>query len=391
MGQSTSIFSCFGHFAYRTSHTEPTPRALAAAPKKAPTAASGAKGAGRPSAEPAARSPRTQTPPSPLAASAVELPSHIWQEILFHLPPRDIAAAMRVNRQLATACRLPLSFHIRLGGDPRRSSSSNCRRILKTLKDPVSRAQLQKLESLHLRSRTFSGADIRNFCQVIDTSGVENLRSLDLRGNRFGKDGMEALQNSALSRQLTSLNLAKVGYDGAQSFTQSTQFNSLRRLSLSDNALNGYDVAAYAHFATHTELVELDLSKNFVRDEGAEALVTCSTLRQLTELNMSRNGLGALSRVDQASPWLRHASSLTQLRVLNLSHNKFSAREAQALGTCRHLTQLTSLNYSHTGQSATASLARNLRLPQLRELDLSGTELFESEVGHIPANIKLTY
>ncbi len=192
------------------------------------------------------------------------LPVEIYQEILKHLPFKDLLQLRLVNKFCSK----------------------------------------QTLTTLDLSKNKIGAAVAAVF------ANTTTLTTLRLWKNQIGDAGAQAL---ATNTTLTTLNLSnnQVGDAGAQALAQKN--TTLTQLDLSNNQVG--DAGAQA-LATNTTLTTLDLSENKIGDAGAQALATNTTL---TTLDLSENQIddgGAQAFVNN----LRKMN----LKNLNLNGNNLS-------------------------------------------------------------------
>ncbi|XP_038050678.1 NLR family CARD domain-containing protein 4-like isoform X2 [Patiria miniata] len=206
--------------------------------------------------------------------------------------------------------------------------------------------QFKSLTKLGLGICSLNGQDIKHVAESL--RDLPNLFELNLFGNKLG--GTAVLWCTDLK-----------------------QLKSLTKLALHDCSLNGQDIK---HFDL-PNLVELSLSGNNLGDDTAA--IWCMQIKQLKSLtklklvNCSLNG----QDIKHIAESLRDLPNLVEL---DLSHNDLGGTTAL---WCMHLKQFKSLTKldlrgcSLNGQDIkqVAQLLRDLPVPNLVELDLSGNNL----------------
>lgn len=163
--------------------------------------------------------------------------------------------------------------------------------------------------------------------------GMTGLRSLDLRDNGFGENGMTSVLSflgELTNIQTLDLSRAFTCIGGKMAYLASSLKNLTRLLSLdlSRNSFSEHgmrDLAAV--FKDLTSLKTLNISNNLIQDGGVMYL--CNDLKYLTllhTLDISDNLIGDIG-ISRLAPTLR---GLTGLRILDLSKNLFGEEEASS-------------------------------------------------------------
>ena len=205
----------------------------------------------------------------------------------------------------------------------------------------------------NLRSKRIKAIS-KGLCEAIDSQ----IRHLDLTQNSLEDRGAHAMAENLSSRncRLESLNLCqnKIRYKGA------------------------YHLADAFVQAKNTSLKRLDLSNNFIGQEGAEAFgVVLRFSYTLYELNLSRNNIGD-EGVEVIARGLRENAD-TQLRRLDLSWNGIKDDGARNLSyMLRDNSVLAYLNLKSNFICDPGVKALALSLPYsmvLEELDLTGNQM----------------
>ncbi len=199
-------------------------------------------------------------------------------------------------------------------------------------------------------------------------SGLGNLTSLNLWGNRIGPDGARVL---ATLGNLTSLNLNenKIGPEGAKALA------TLGNLSSLDLWFNGIGPEGAKALARLSNLTSLDLNENEIGSEGAKAL---AALGNLTSLTLWYNEIG----LDGA----KALATLSNLTSLDLSMNEIGSDSARALAVLSNLTSL-DLWGNRIGPDGAKALAA---LGNLTSLHLVMNKIGSDGVKALAALSKLT-
>ncbi|XP_059189130.1 NACHT, LRR and PYD domains-containing protein 12-like [Centropristis striata] len=246
------------------------------------------------------------------------------------------------------------------------------------------------LRVLDLSRNNFTDSDVRDLCEFLADPRCR-LQTLKLAGCEFTKRGFAALTSSLKSNPA-----------------------HLRVLDLSDNDLKGSDVRDLCEFLADprcrlqtlnlescrlpaescrsltsdlrasSALKELDLSRNYLEDQGVELLsdwrkkpqCTLEILR-LAGCKFTKKGFAALTSSLKSNP--------AHLRVLDLSRNDLKDSDVRDL--CEFLAdprcrlQTLNLNYCRLPAVSCWSLTSDLRASSaLKELDLSQNRLEDEEV-----------
>ena len=210
----------------------------------------------------------------------------------------------------------------------------------------------QSLKELKCARRIFELRDpARDLASRL--SGLGNLTSLNLWGNRIGPDGAGVL---AAFGNLTSLNLNgnEIGPEGAKVLAT---LGNLTSLNLNGNGIGSDGAKALAAL---DNLSSLNLNDNDIDSEGANAL---ATLGNLSSLNLYYNEIGP----DGA----KALAALGNLTSLDLSGNAIGPEGAKALAALGNLTSL-DLSGDGIGSDGAKALAA---LDKLTSLNLWGNEI----------------
>ena len=230
--------------------------------------------------------------------------------------------------------------------------------------------KMTRLESLELPHNNIRFGPVCSILQALQF--LTSLRKLNLAENNRTYDPWDLSEvgnHLAHLRDLEDLDLYwnQMGMAGATALGYAlADFSRLTRLNLGANDLDFRAIGFLASCTPLTQLRELTLRENTLDFQGVVLLTDyLSALVQLRMLD-----LAACSINDAAAPHLRVALlPLTSLYCLTLSHNMLSDAGVSHL-TC--LTQLRDVELRHNRFSTGVAL---LCLPNIRKLDLSWTLL----------------
>ena len=195
-----------------------------------------------------------------------------------------------------------------------------------------SSGQFDQLESI-----VFSDDDSQpDVIQQLVKGHFPSLKRIRCSGSisaNLGKAGIQMLAASALSSQITELDLFNVRLDSkaAQVFTLPNGFTQLTRLSLGDggyskNCLSDQGTRELANTHNLQNLRFLDLGFNDIGDQGFEFLAKSEYLENIEELHLQANAISHDSFV-----YFSIAKFLHRVRVLDLSHNNLCDRAVENL------------------------------------------------------------
>jgi uncharacterized protein (TIGR02996 family) len=209
--------------------------------------------------------------------------------------------------------------------------------------------------------------------RVVATSALVRLRGLNLRNNRLSQEHIDLLAEAPLVVGLYSVDLSEnyVTNEGAAALAASRSLPALKRIRLEKCQIGSPGLAAIAR-AAWPNLKRLFLSQNEVGETGVAALVGGPLASQLTELDLSRNSLGP------ASTWvLAQSTRLTALTELDLSWNVLGNGGATALADAPGLSGLETLNLFSNGIGAAGAraIAQSRHLGGLYFLGLAGNRI----------------
>jgi Ran GTPase-activating protein (RanGAP) involved in mRNA processing and transport len=211
---------------------------------------------------------------------------------------------------------------------------------------------LTELTSLKLRHN-----NIFNYgATIIANTLLKFLTSIDLSHNMIGSEGVTSL--AAVMSELKELNIAnnRIGSEGATSLAKALINNiNLTNLNIASNRIPPKGAKSLAEALKSARLVSLDLSKNYIGDNGASYFahaffkglhMTDNHILQfkglfITDLNLSSNNIGDIGVITLA----RGLENGNLLVHLNLANNKIgdigAARLAKTLSCqCATLSSL---------------------------------------------------
>ena len=165
-------------------------------------------------------------------------------------------------------------------------------------------------------------------------------KSLGLRWQKIGSEGMKWLSECThlSSLQSLNLNLNEIGDEGVKWLSQSTHINSLQSLHLGGNKI-GLEGMRWLSESTHiTSLYDLDLGCNNIGPEGTKWLSECTHLSSLQSLDLKGNVIG-----DEGVKWLSQSTYLNSLHTLNLYSNDIE--DITPLLTSPYLAALSNLSW----------------------------------------------
>ena len=162
--------------------------------------------------------------------------------------------------------------------------------------------------------------------------------------------------------------------DEATILANSAQVKSVRSLNLSDNQIGAPALKVLFTASTLEHLEELDLSINFITQEGIQEIAESSEvmMKNLKVLSLEDNRL-----VDEAAVVLFNAPQFSQLESLNLGWNEVGNQIAKALGANPKMSSLKILNLerNYVNEEGVRDLCDGGVLKNLRELNLASNKL----------------
>ncbi|CAG9460351.1 unnamed protein product [Pedinophyceae sp. YPF-701] len=263
-------------------------------------------------------------------------------------------------------------------------------------------AKLTDLRSLSLAWNNLLDVGVVNVVRMLSR---DNIASLDVRCNSFGRAGCLQIANLLWPSHMRSLCLAgnpiwvdepvrggsfgtwnKCSREQLASYLEDgIWYTGLERLDLSMTGTKMSDLLP-GDTCPESALRALDLSSNDLRDDGARAIARAlseddSGLKHTLEvLRLGRNAIGGCGTAALASA-LRNN---TTLRELSLAQNQIGHRGAGELGAllaCNSALQVLDVRSCGFGDKGTKKLVQGVQAQQrlgersrLRRLDVSGNE-----------------
>ncbi len=229
--------------------------------------------------------------------------------------------------------------------------------------------------------------------EIVDAPWLERITHLDLSGNSLGNRGLSVLARSPARTSLRQLQMNRCELNAASvvAFANADSFANLQSLHVADNGLGEVGTRTLATAGALRQVVDLDLSRNHLQDAGAAALVDAAVWR-LRHLRIADNAIGndgvaalanapcladltllalAGNRISNVGVQkLTHGDALHHLHLLNLERNHISDRGLDFLGEAPHWREITYLNVSQCEASRAAAerLIATTRFPRLQTL-----------------------
>jgi uncharacterized protein (TIGR02996 family) len=224
--------------------------------------------------------------------------------------------------------------------------------------EPRREALRQVVQSPHLkRLRTLGLAD--NWIQeglgqtLANAKQLRGLSSLDLSGNRVTSEDLRWLAEAEHLAGLQRLNLRNTHLgDGVRVLREARVFPNLAELDLSQSRLLLAGIQELFRIVPLEKLKVLKLNRLNQQIGMVQALVNCSRLRNLEQLELSWNRIG-----EQGARLLAGCPHLSNLKVLRLRRTRITLAAAEALATSPHLKKLEVLE-----------IGSNLRKAEQKEL-----------------------
>jgi len=236
-------------------------------------------------------------------------------------------------------------------------------------------------------------------------AGHPTLRTVDLSGNKIGREGAQALAANE-TFDVLMLRRCEMGDEAVQAFEHNTK---VRRLDVSGNAIGNTGATALARNGT---LAELDASDNLIDDEGALALaanaliiklylrnnffgdagaLALASSETLIELDLSGNGAEGddIEDVDQGianlAALMRRFGQNKTIKSLGLGDLGITDRDIEELRANTSITRL-GLAGNHIGDRGASALGAH---PTITELDLRDNFIEEEGVMALLANPRI--
>jgi uncharacterized protein (TIGR02996 family) len=240
---------------------------------------------------------------------------------------------------------------------------------------------LASVEDLDLGNNNLGDRGVASLARSMYLSG---LRRLSLNSNRLGPDACRALGAGNLE-QLRSLNVRTntIGDEGLLQLAQGRALGNLTGLHASYNRITSRGALWLAE-AFPASLAVLDLSWNFIGDAGLRALASAAA-PHLTALDLGYCEVG-----DQGVVALAASPTFAQLRTLNLGSNHVGDAALMALAGSEHLARLEALNlgYSRVGDAGVEALLESPMLHRLSALHLSGSPVTVALRQHLARELR---
>jgi uncharacterized protein (TIGR02996 family) len=247
--------------------------------------------------------------------------------------------------------------------------------------------------AIPLRVVRFEKLTARQCVKLAASPVLARLRDLDLYSHKIGDEGARAIFASPHLGGLASLSLnsTEITSEAVEALASSPSIKRLRKLDLSSNAIHDSGIADlasagdwlplrefkgwgmglsprvaawFADAAVYSVLEVLEISQNWLGDEGVERLVrgTSGTWRTL---DLGGNQIG-----DDGAEALARSPRLARLECLTLRDNPIGLRGVRALAASPHLAALRELELSDStgfGDEGALAIARSpyLRLSKL--------------------------
>ena len=232
-----------------------------------------------------------------------------------------------------------------------------------------------------------------------DSAYSGNLRELTFEYEGITHDGLEALAESRLFRQLEVLELRSNRFPTSllvDALAGAREPGELRAVSLAGNRVTQTDAPHLFALPVLRDLEHLDLEDNKLEVEGVQALAESGILHGLRVLNLAKTrpgvpglqallGAGGMSGVRSlnlsynrlgpvAARLLAESPAVRGLRVLNLSNNPILSRGVESLAKSRALAGLLELDVADVGldDAGALALADSPHLDGLIRLNLRG-------------------
>jgi serine/threonine protein kinase/hemoglobin-like flavoprotein/Ran GTPase-activating protein (RanGAP) involved in mRNA processing and transport len=216
----------------------------------------------------------------------------------------------------------------------------------------------------------------REGLQLLLSSSLESLESLDIASNGVSANGAMALASSMVARRIRSLNLQdnEISDTGVAALLGAPQLTGLSSLDISQNAITPSGIALFD--GATVQLESLNLSDNILESRGAAFL--SSTVAQLRVRRLLL--AGTKLNVDDLHRIVQGAKG--NLVELDASDNRLEAGGAAAFARLPELASIRALrlNGVHAGPSELAGLFSSPYLSNLEELSLNSNELGDDGV-----------
>jgi hypothetical protein len=242
----------------------------------------------------------------------------------------------------------------------------------------VDASELSNLEALLLSGGGDAG---EGFAALLSSQRLAKLHSLTTCMSAKGAAGIAAAKPA--QARLTSLTItpyfgmAEFRGAGARALSESACLAKLKRLAIgAKHSIYEEGAMAIAQSIIFSELQELEILDDLIRDAGATAIAGSPYLTKLRALVLPANAIG-----EQGAKAIAVSPNFAALETLDLSNNPVSARGAEWIAGSAGLANLQKLKLSNTEIYTTgaAYLANSEYLQKLSELDLRGNGILEEE------------
>jgi hemoglobin-like flavoprotein/Leucine-rich repeat (LRR) protein len=237
-------------------------------------------------------------------------------------------------------------------------------------------SSVRSLQSLGLGQNSLG----REGLQLLVASQMfDALEALDLSGNGLGPSGAMHLAGAPFVRRLRRLDASDngLGDAGVAALLGSAHLAGLRFLDLSQNALTASGASLVADGPPQLE--ELSLSDNPLGDGAASALAEAMRRLRVTRLHLRGCELSgrAVGEILDAG----------RLRFIDISRNSIGAEGAEALSGATGLADIEELRMAETdlGADGVSMLVASPNLGRLHSLDLSSSLLQDAGVTALVA------
>jgi hypothetical protein len=182
---------------------------------------------------------------------------------------------------------------------------------------------LKNLESLDLGFNGLEDAGIASFSRACD---LLNLTALALNDNdSITGDGLRPLVESPFFAGLTSLDVSgnDIGETGIAALVASPSMARLRTFRVNSNRIGDVGIATLAKSPLLARMLKndpkLEVRGNAIATQGAAALAACPAMELCTSLDLTNNYLS-----DEGTATLLRSVHFTKLKVLRLARNQLT-------------------------------------------------------------------
>jgi Leucine-rich repeat (LRR) protein len=239
-------------------------------------------------------------------------------------------------------------------------------------------SRLINLEELLLSGGGEAG---EGFTALLSSTRLVKLHSLTACMSAKGAAGIYAAKPA--QARLTSLKITPYfsmkdfRQQGAEALAESVCLSNLKKLSIgAKHSIYEAGAKAIAGSRIFSELQELEIKDDLIRDEGAIAIASSPNLTKLRALALPENAIGT-----EGAEAIANSPNFAALEILDLSGNSINARGAEVIASSATLANLQQLNLSKTEIYSIGAgyLAKSAYLQNITTLDLRGNEILEEE------------